>query len=38
MPTCKRDRDVPWEVEAAAREALECETEAAPVGLPLDAA
>jgi hypothetical protein len=26
MPTCKRDHDVPWELEAAAREALERES------------
>jgi hypothetical protein len=26
MPTCKRDHDVPWKLEAAAREALERES------------
>jgi hypothetical protein len=40
MPDCKHERDVPWEVEAAAREALErgrvgCDREPA---LPVDAA
>lgn len=30
MPDCRRDREVPWEVEAAALEALEGRVEATP--------
>ena len=32
MPECRHDRDVPWELEAAAREALERDTAAETVG------
>jgi hypothetical protein len=41
MPTCKHDHDVPWEIEAAAREALERENPYAcrqPAAVPVDAA